>query len=121
VYSYEGNEWIVRYVDPIRKHITSRLPLPILHILSYVCSIPLWVFIKCTGGTTPYLRQLKTFKLWHLHSIVFDQLLPPIANYWKREEVLALCSEAGISDGSRELSVSAPPNKMGWTLVAIKK
>src|SRR3989344_3630927 len=35
VYSYEGNEWIVKYVNPVRKNITSRLPLGLVHFLAY--------------------------------------------------------------------------------------
>ncbi|MEK7482200.1 MAG: class I SAM-dependent methyltransferase, partial [Patescibacteria group bacterium] len=31
VYGYEGNEWIVRFVSPWRKYITSKLPLSLLH------------------------------------------------------------------------------------------
>jgi SAM-dependent methyltransferase len=46
VYSYEGNEWIVRYVNPIRKYFTAKLPLALVHVLSYVCSIPLFIFVK---------------------------------------------------------------------------
>jgi SAM-dependent methyltransferase len=37
VYSYEGNEWIPKYVDPVRKNITSKLPVSIVHFLSYFC------------------------------------------------------------------------------------
>src|SRR3972149_4697859 len=44
VYGYEGNEWIVKFVDPVRKNITSKLPVGLIHFLSYLCSIPLWVF-----------------------------------------------------------------------------
>src|SRR3989339_2153126 len=46
VYGYEGNEWIVKYVDPVRIHITSKLPLGLVHVLSYFCSIPLYLFVK---------------------------------------------------------------------------
>src|SRR3989344_29512 len=46
VYSYEGNEWIVRYVNPVRKNVTSKLPLWLVHILSYFCSVPLFILVK---------------------------------------------------------------------------
>ena len=39
VYGYEGNEWIVRYVNPIRIHITSKLPLSLVHFLSYLTDL----------------------------------------------------------------------------------
>ncbi len=116
VYSYEGNEWIVRYVDPIRKHLTSKLPLPLVHFLSYFCSIPLWLFVKVMKGPSAYLTQLSTFKFWHLHSIVFDQLIPEVANYWSKDEVEVLASDIGLSFSE----VHAPPNKLGWILLGTK-
>jgi len=86
VYGYEGNEWIVRFVSPIRRNITSKLPVGVVHFLSYFLSVPLWFFVKIFKGPGPYLKQLSTFKLWHVQSIVFDHLIPKIANYWRREE-----------------------------------
>lgn len=117
VYGYEGNEWIVRYVDPIRINVTSKLPLPLVHFLSYFCSVPLYVFVKIFKGPSAYLHQLSTFDFWHIHSIVFDQLIPDVANYWKREEVFELT--AGLM--LQNISVVPPPNKSGWILTAIKK
>lgn len=114
VYSYEGNEWIVKYVDPVRKNITSKLPLGVVSFLSYFCSIPLWLYIKAGRGLTPYLQQLKTFKFWHVHSIVFDQLIPDVANYWKKEEIQKLV------EGMDVQYLDSPPNKCGWTII-IKK
>jgi SAM-dependent methyltransferase len=117
VYGYEGNEWIVRFVDPVRIHITSRLPLPLVHFLSYFCSVPLYAFVKMFKGPSNYFKQLATFDFWHVHSIVFDQLIPDVANYWKQEEVLALVEGLPLSD----VTVVAPPNKSGWILTGVKK
>ncbi len=97
LYSYEGNEWIVRYINPIRKNITSKLPVGLVHFLSYFCSIPLWIFVKVFHGPTDYLRQLAGFKFWHLHSIVFEELFSSI--------------------GLKNFYVQQPPNKNGWTIV----
>ncbi|OGZ06927.1 MAG: hypothetical protein A3C93_04555 [Candidatus Lloydbacteria bacterium RIFCSPHIGHO2_02_FULL_54_17] len=116
VYSYEGNEWIVRFVDPIRKNITSKLPVSLVHLLSYFCSIPLFLFVKIFRGPTKYLEQLALFDFWHVHSIVFDQLLPDVANYWKKDEVLALVSGLSLVD----VVVTSPPNRSGWILSAKK-
>lgn len=117
VYGYEGNEWIVRYVDPARIHVTSKLPLAVVHFLSYFCSVPLYVFVKTCRGPSDYLRQLSTFNFWHVHSIVFDQLIPDVANYWKKEEVKALVDGLSLE----EVNVSPPPNNSGWILTAIKR
>ncbi len=116
VYSYEGNEWIVRYVDPVRKNITSRLPPACVHFLSYFCSIPLYLFVRSFRGPTPYLKQLSTFDFWHLHSIVFDQLIPTIAHYWKKDEVAALVEGLPVTD----VKVEKTPEGTGWILTATK-
>lgn len=117
VYGYEGNEWIVRYVDPVRIHITSKLPLPLVHFLSYFCSIPLYAFIKIFKGPSKYFAQLATFNFWHVHSIVFDQLIPDVANYWKKEEVLSLVEGLSLSG----VTVVPPPNNSGWILTGSKE
>lgn len=116
VYGYEGNEWIVKYIDPVRLSVTSKLPPAIVHFLSYFCSIPLFLFVKIFRGPSGYLKQISTFDFWHIHSIVFDQLIPDVANYWKKEEVLALTEGLALTD----ITVIAPPNNSGWILTAIK-
>lgn len=117
VYGYEGNEWIVRYVDTVRLNITSKLPLPLVHFLSYFCSVPLYLYVKYGNPKSGYLKQLATFDLWHIHSIVFDQLIPDVANYWKKDEVRELVEGLDVTD----IDVSAPPNNSGWILRATKK
>jgi SAM-dependent methyltransferase len=116
VYGYEGNEWIVRFIDPIRINITSKLPVGLVHFLSYFCSIPLYLFVKIFRGPTGYLKQIAGFDFWHIHSIVFDQLIPDIAHYWKREEVRALVEGLPLT----QVKVIAPPNGSGWILSGTK-
>ena len=116
VYGYEGNEWIVKFVDPVRIHFTSKLPPALVHFIAYFCSVPLYVFVKLFRGPSGYLKQLSTFDLWHVHSIVFDQLIPDVANYWRREEVEALADGLPLAD----IGVEAPPNNSGWILRATK-
>lgn len=116
VYGYEGNEWVVRFVDPVRKNITSKLPVGLVHFLSYFCSIPLWIFVQLFQNTNSYIKQLSTFKFWHVHSIVFDQLIPEVANYWKKEEVGALFADLGLAS----VDVHAPPNNNGWIAIGTK-
>ncbi len=115
VYGYEGNEWIVRYINPIRK-ITSRLPLQIVHLLSYLFSIPLYTYIKLLKPKHPYLNQLGHFRFWHTHSIVFDQLIPKIANYWKKEEAHALFEKQGL----KNITVQRVNNN-SWTVIGTKQ
>lgn len=116
VYSYEGNAWIVKLVNPIRKHFTSKLPVGLVHFLSYFCSIPLWIFVKLFKGPSDYLKQLSTFKFWHIHSIVFDQLIPEVANYWKKEEIKDLFTGIGL----RDFKIVEPSNRCGWIVLGEK-
>lgn len=116
VYGYEGNEWIVRWVSPIRKLITSRLPIWLLNYLTYFVSVPLWLLVKIAPVKNTYLRQLKTFKLWHIHSICFDQLLPKIANYYRKDEARQLLTDAGLQ--SVEIYSC---NRNSWTVIGTKR
>ncbi|MFA5830724.1 MAG: class I SAM-dependent methyltransferase [Candidatus Paceibacterota bacterium] len=118
VYSYEGNEWIVKYVNPMRKNITSKLPVPIVHFLSYFCSVPLYLFIKTFCGPSKYLKQLSDFPFWHIHSIVFDQLIPDIAHYWSKNDLVSLLEKVS---GLENISINQPPNGSGWIIRATKK
>ncbi len=114
VYGYEGNEWIVKYITPIRK-LTSRLPLKIVHLLTYIFSIPLYAYVKLLPQKKPYFSQLANFRFWHTHSIVFDQLIPKIANYWKKEEAEDLFNEQGLKNIE-----AYRVNNNSWTVIGTK-
>ncbi|MBM2820989.1 MAG: Methylase involved in ubiquinone/menaquinone biosynthesis [Candidatus Berkelbacteria bacterium] len=116
VYSYDGNEWIVNYVSPLRKKIISKLPVRLVHWLSYLLSAPLWLMMKIFKPKNGYLKQLSTFKFWHMHSIVFDQLIPDVANYWKKEEVEELMADSGLS----LVNIYRPENNCGWTIIGVR-
>lgn len=117
VYSKEGTEWFLWFLDPLRKNITSKLSVEGVHLLAYLFSVPLWFLVKIFRGPTAYLKQLAGFSFWHIHSIVFDQLIPEVANYWTKEEAKALLSEEDF----QEVHVFRPPTNMGWTVIGIKK
>ncbi len=117
VYSYEGNEWIKKFVSPIRNNITSKLPIEFLHFLTYFISIPFYLILKLINPSTRYYKQIAKFSFKHLHSIIFDQLLPEIANYWTKEEALSLLNNEKLTD----ISINHPPNGMGWTVVGRKR
>lgn len=114
VYGYEGNEWVVRYINPIRK-VTSRLPLPLTHAVSYLLSLPLFLALKIWTPKPEYLQQIHRYPFYQIHSIVFDQLLPRIANYYRRNEVEELFSSLPL----KEYSIHNNRN-MSWTIVGTK-
>mgnify|MGYP001616733120 CR=1 FL=1 len=117
VYGYEGNEWIVRMVNPIRKLVTSKLPLKFVHVLSYGASIPLYLFLKYGSPRSAYLRQIRKFNFKHIHSIVFDQLIPEVAYYWKKDEAVALLASLPELKNAHIERV----NSNSWTVHGIKK
>jgi len=116
VYGYENNEQIVKWISPLRKHLTSKLPISVLHLLSYCFSIPLYFFVQLIPQSSPYLKQISQFKFNHLHSIVFDQLLPKIANYYKKEDAEQLL----IKHKLKNIGISHI-NKNSWTIFGYKK
>lgn len=116
VYSYEGNERLVRLLNPLRKNITSKLPVQVVHFLSYFLSAPLWLFLRVVKFKNLYLRQLQSFKFWHIHSIVFDQLIPEVAVYYKKEELENLVKHRGL----REIKIFRPPNSQGLIVIGVK-
>jgi SAM-dependent methyltransferase len=98
VYGRENNEWIVRFVDPLRKELLSRLPIRLLDHLSLYPTALLWLALRLGAGRTEYMRLIRRFGFRHLHEIVFDQLLPRTARYWTRAEVTQLMRGAGLED-----------------------
>jgi len=99
VYGQEGNEWITRYVDPVRKAITSRLPASFLRIASIPPAVALWAVIKLfyrprSNGKGPaklpygdYFAALYHYPFDEIHANVFDQLVTPVAYYLREDEV----------------------------------
>lgn len=100
VYGKEGN-LLLKLLDPIRRHITSKMPLTILDLLSVIITLFLYPIIKLiyrplnkllTQRIVNHLPQnaffyyLSDFRFRHIHLIIFDQFQAPIANYYTREE-----------------------------------
>jgi SAM-dependent methyltransferase len=115
VYGYENNEWIVKYFDPLRRRLFSRLPLGVTHFLSILLTALLWLLLRLGFGRIEYFRLARQFPFRHLRSIVFDQMLPRIANYWRRDEVSALLTGAGLAQ-VRVVAV----NNMSWAAIGIR-
>lgn len=115
VYGLENNEWIVRYADPIRKALFSWLPIGLVHHLSVYPSAVLWLLLRCGFGRTEYFDLIRTFSFRHLRSIVFDQMLPKIANYWPRATVIKLMEDAGLENVRLQWV-----NEISWAAIGTK-
>lgn len=100
VYGKEGNLWIEKLVDPVRRHITSRLPKVITRCLCFPPAVVLYAGLKLLyrpARKRPWLKRLLPYSEY-LCSIsdytfaenfwnVFDQLVAPTAFYHSQEEV----------------------------------
>ena len=102
VYGAENNAWIARIVSPLRIKLTSRLPPRLLHALSFVVALPLWLAL--VGVYRParraglswmrrflfyytYLGYISEFPFREIHAIVHDHLAAPVAHYLRRDLV----------------------------------
>lgn len=96
LYGRENNGWIVRVFNPLRRALFSRLPLPLVHTLSWPLTALLWCALRV--GVTPnaYYRLIRGFSFEHLRAIVFDHMIPRIALYYTRAEAEALLTRAGL-------------------------
>lgn len=129
VYGREGNEWIVDYVDPVRTRVASRLPRALLYELSR----PLGYLVAAASkgvyrpldrdATRPlfdklfygkYLSYIADFPPREIHSIVFDQLVTPVAHYLSREQV-----EHWFRDARLEQVSVARHNANSWRAQAV--
>ncbi len=98
VYGLENNRWIAHGVGPIRKAVTARMPPGLLRAASALPSAGLWAAIKLfyrpgADGRGPrlpygdYFASMHAFPFDEIHSIVFDQLVTPVAHYLPGDEV----------------------------------
>ncbi len=121
LYGYEGNEvWVhfFRAFHPLLK----RLPPALVHALAYLVSLPIFAGLRLGVhrllwlGNARYLDAAARFPFAHLHKIVFDQLLPDIAHYYRRAEVEALFAEQEWGD------VSIHHNRgYSWTVICERR
>lgn len=100
IYGAENNEWITRFVNPVREKITSRMDQRTLLQLSKVPAACLYAATKLLYGPlnrsgsklakhlfyNDYLNAISNFGWREQHTIVFDHLVAPTAFYISREE-----------------------------------
>jgi SAM-dependent methyltransferase len=110
VYGRENNGVVHHLIDPLRRHVTSRLPARALHVLSWPLTVVLQAVIhgiyRPLRGTpiidqlplNAYLLSLAPFTFRHNYSIVFDHLVAPTAFYIPRHEFASWFDEAGLRD-----------------------
>jgi len=115
LYGRESNGWIILLFNPLRRLLFSRMPLRVLHALSFPLAAGLWIGLRCGIGRGPYTQLIRQFDFRHLRAIVFDHMLPRIARYYSRDDAIALLKRAGLSDVETTWT-----NKMSWTVTGRK-
>ncbi len=115
VYGAENNRWLTAALNPLRRALFSRLPVGMVHHLSLYPAGLLWLLLRVGVRPISYFRLIAGFGFAHLRSIVFDQMLPRIANYWTGAEVEALMLGAGLQGVRLEWV-----NEMSWAAIGTK-
>ncbi len=112
IYGAENNEWITRYVNPIREGFTSKMNQPTLFQLSKLPTLGVFLASKLiykpiNAASKPlagklfyndYLNHLATFGWREQHNIVFDHLVAPTAFYISKADFEDWWREIGAQD-----------------------
>ena len=115
VYGLENNGWIVALLDPLRKALFSKLPIGLLHHLSLYPTVVLWLGLQLGIGRIAYFKLIRQWTFRQLRSVVFDQMLPRIANYWAKADVERLMQDSGL----QQIELSWV-NEMSWCALGTK-
>lgn len=113
VYGRENNGWIVSFVNPLREHITSKLPRALLQLFSWLLTVLILYpvvkfFYKPINLLLPslakhlfyndYLFYISRLSFRDIYSIVLDHLIAPTAFYLKKEEFEEWFKEANLKE-----------------------
>ncbi|MCS6873913.1 MAG: methyltransferase domain-containing protein [Pyrinomonadaceae bacterium] len=110
VYGAENNEWIVKYVSPIRESLTSRISPSLLFHFSKIPTLAVFlaskfvyrplskVFHNRKFFYQDYMLYLSEFGWREQHNIVFDHLTAPVTFYITRSEFEKWWEEANARE-----------------------
>jgi len=122
---HEGTDLIRKIIDPIRKNITSKIPLSLVFLLSFFLTVVFYIIAK--GFYIPlsksritrkilkflpmnsYVLYIFQFNFSHIFNSVFDQLIVPITNYFYREEI-----EQWLRKENLKNIIISNRNNMSW-------
>ncbi|HET7875325.1 MAG TPA: methyltransferase domain-containing protein [Methylomirabilota bacterium] len=112
LYALEGNEFFVRWVDPLRAAVFSRLPSWLNRAAATAMALPLWAVIRlvyvplgprAVALRLPYAEYFLYFSRLGLRAFwgtVYDKLVPPVSFYLTRDEVRRWLADAGLAERS---------------------
>ena len=125
LYALEGNEFFVRWLDPFRTHVFSRLPAWMSRLAATLLAIPLWLLIQAVyvplerrrrAQRLPYSAYFLYFSRLGFRTFwgtIYDKLVPPISFYLTRDAIRRWLSDANL----REI-VLRHRNGNSWTCLA---
>ena len=103
VYGRENNGWIIYFINPLRKIITTYFHPRIIYMISIVLALFLYPILKLFYLPVskskilnpiskilfyyPYLSYISAFDFSEINNIIFDHLLAPISHYLSKKEV----------------------------------
>jgi SAM-dependent methyltransferase len=102
VYGYEGNELYVRVFQAMRK-ITTRLPHVMLRMVVEAMYVSLVAYGLVARVVPLPLRSYIHTVWWPLNAkkrklVIYDQLNPAYAKYYRKEEAIEVLRNAGFGD-----------------------
>ncbi len=113
VYGAENNQWITRYVNPLRKVTSgidqrallqiSKLPTALMYLATKIVYGPL---NRGAAGRkisrhlfyNDYLKAISKFGWREQHTIVFDHLVAPTSHYIRREDFAEWWKDVGANE-----------------------
>ena len=114
VYGAENNQWIVRFINPLREYVTSRMPSRLLFHLARLPTLMMYAASKLLYGPlnrskrgrpvashlfyNDYMEFVSGFNWREQHCIVFDHLVAPTAFYISGQEFAEWWREIDASD-----------------------
>jgi SAM-dependent methyltransferase len=104
VYGRENNGWIVKGVDPLRKHLFARAPRFVTKwLFALPAAVLLWPAVQVSTRVKKlpygdYLRWLAESDFEFLHGVVFDHMVAPTSHYVRREDFEEWFRAAGLTD-----------------------
>lgn len=116
VYGYENLEIFVNVLNPLRKALFSWMPLALVRTLAHAPTAILWGLLHIGFTPIKYLKLLKEFPYHHLHHIVFDQMIPQTANYWRQDEARSLLDRPDVHSVQVDWI-----NECSWTVSGKKR
>jgi hypothetical protein len=102
-------------LNPVRKVLFSNAPLPIVKFMSYIPTFLLYIYIHLSISKLEYFKLLKKLTFTQIQQIVYDQMLPKTAKYYKKNEALKLLNHKDLFDHKIEWV-----NQCSWSVMTKK-